>query len=223
MLIKLVDQGEIPSLFKEVLYIAGMCSEDLMKYKVGQYHPFYNLLKNWVVAEVNLHLGFSFQEENFKLAVALNEFGDVVAFATFTASWSHPSACGINYIATLPSFRRQGLMRSLIELIKSKYPDVSLCCDLDLIPYYTKLGFSLKYPEGTQVSLSTANSLAVMPILSEQIILESPPIARIMDGLNKKYGKRLKKIDKAYAEDKKRAETNIVKEFERLVAHLAQT
>ncbi|WP_196355371.1 GNAT family N-acetyltransferase, partial [Pseudomonas amygdali] len=120
LLIKLVDQGEIPSLFKEVLYIAGMCSEDLMKYKVGQYHPFYNLLKNWVVAEVNLHLGFSFQEENFKLAVALNEFGDVVAFATFTASWSHPSACGINYIATLPSFRRQGLMRSLIELIKSK-------------------------------------------------------------------------------------------------------
>jgi GNAT superfamily N-acetyltransferase len=219
LLIKLVEQDRILTFFKGVVTIATLCADDLMKYKVGKNHPYYNLLRNWVVAEVNLQLGLGPHNGHFRLAVALDDFGDVVAFATFTTSTSHPNACGINYIATSPGFRRQGLMRSLVELIRSNYSDVSLCCDLDLVPYYTPLGFYLTAPEGTQVSLSTAQSTAVMPMLSEEIILESPPIARIMDNLNKKYGKRLKDVHKAYSTERKRAEKNIAKEFQRLATH----
>lgn len=222
MLVKIVEQDKILNFFKDVVGISALCAEDLMKHKVGKHHPFYNLLRSWVVTEVNLHLGFSSEDGNFKLAVALNDFGDVVAFVTFTTSWSHPSACGINYVATLPEFRRQGLMQLLIEIIKSKYSDVSLCCDLNLIPYYRRLGFFPKAPEGTQITLSTANTLAIMPILSEQVILESPPIAQIMSSLNKNYGKRLKKIEKAYTDDRNRAEKKIAKEFERLIVNSTQ-
>ncbi|QQQ51592.1 GNAT family N-acetyltransferase [Pseudomonas syringae] len=211
-----VHPQDIPNIFEGVLSIGKECAKDLMKFKIGINHVFYEFSKAWVISELSLHLAFcSSVDSPHKIIVAETEHDGLLGFATYTASISHPTACGINYIAVRPEMRRHGIMRRFIEVIQNDFHHVSLSCDIEIVDFYLNLGFEIQSPENTQISLAINPINAIMPILSEDGVMSHPTLADERRRLNKVYGKKLKKLEKNYHDSKRRVEKEIIAYMER--------
>ncbi|KTC24624.1 hypothetical protein AO391_11565 [Pseudomonas marginalis ICMP 9505] len=216
MKFRVAPPQNIPDIFENTIVIGKECVNDLMKFKIGINHIFYEFSKAWVISELSLHMVFCGSDDSLhKIIVAESEQNELLGFATYTASISHPTACGINYIAVRPEMRRQGIMRRFVEIIQQDFHHISLSCDVAIINYYLNIDFEIQHPEGTQISLAINPTNAVMPILSEDGIMGYPTIADERRRLNKVYGKKLKKLEKNYHDSKKRVEKEIIAYMER--------
>jgi GNAT superfamily N-acetyltransferase len=62
--------------------------------------------------------------------------------------------CGLNYAVVHKDYRRQGVLRAMIQEIQSRYKFIGLSCKIDKVPYYEALGFRITGPQNAQVTLS---------------------------------------------------------------------
>jgi GNAT superfamily N-acetyltransferase len=216
MKFRIVKPQHILHIFESTLAIGKECANDMMKFKIGINHTFYEISKAWVMSELTLHMAFGSSDDSLhKIMVAESELGELLGFVTYTESISHSTACGINYIAVRPEMRRQGIMQGFVKKIKENFHHISLSCDIELISYYSNMGFEIHKPEGTQISLAINPINAVMPILSEDGLMNFPAVAEERLRLNKTHGKKLKKLEKSYHDSRKRVEKEIIAYIER--------
>lgn len=65
-----------------------------------------------------------------------------------------PTDCGINYAAVSKDHRRQGILRAMLDEVKSRYQSIGLTCNMDKVPYYEALGFRVTGARQVQVAMS---------------------------------------------------------------------
>lgn len=79
--------------------------------------------------------------------------GTVIGFAIALAGQLQTD-CGLNYAVVHQDYRRQGVLRAMLDEIKARYQFIGLNSKIDKVPYYESLGFRITGPETTQVAMS---------------------------------------------------------------------
>jgi len=130
---------------------------DLIQKLVKPYGPTSSLCSSQVEIEVRAYLeealtGFHGLCVEALVAKEVST-NDVVGFA-IALSAPGSTDCGLNYAAVRKDFRRQGVLRVMLESIKSKYSFIGLSCHPDKVPYYEALGFRADGTVFVQVSMS---------------------------------------------------------------------
>lgn len=77
----------------------------------------------------------------------------VIGFAIVIGG-KEPTDCGINYTAVSKDHRRQGILRAMLDEVKSRYQSIGLTCNMDKVPYYEALGFRVTGARQVQVAMS---------------------------------------------------------------------
>jgi GNAT superfamily N-acetyltransferase len=76
----------------------------------------------------------------------------VIGFAVVLSS-KMSKDCGLNYTAVHKDYRRQGILRAMLDRVKSRYSSIGLSCHPDKVPYYEALGFRVDGAEFVQVTM----------------------------------------------------------------------
>ncbi|WP_131815889.1 MULTISPECIES: GNAT family N-acetyltransferase [Pseudomonas] len=79
--------------------------------------------------------------------------GDVIGFAIVLGGHI-PSDCGINYAAVHVDHRRQGILREMMNYVKSRHTHIGLSCNVDKVPFYEALGFRITGSDLVQVAMN---------------------------------------------------------------------
>lgn len=78
--------------------------------------------------------------------------GDVIGFAIVLGG-NIPTDCGINYAAVHVDHRRQGILREMLNHVKSRHTHIGLSCNVDKVPFYEALGFRITGADLVQVAM----------------------------------------------------------------------
>lgn len=79
--------------------------------------------------------------------------GAVIGFTIYLAGLI-PTDCGLNYIVVDTRYRRQGVMRAMLDLVMQKFSFIGMSCNVDKVPYYEALGFRITGADMMQVAMS---------------------------------------------------------------------
>ncbi|MDH4602516.1 MULTISPECIES: GNAT family N-acetyltransferase [Pseudomonas syringae group] len=109
---------------------------------------------------------------------------EVIGFAVILGG-NCPTDCGINYVAVHADHRRKGILREMLERVKSRFTHIGLACDVDKVPYYESLDFRVTGHEAGQVTMTWGLDRpgASMPVLdfaqNEDIIQATSTFFRV--------------------------------------------
>lgn len=78
--------------------------------------------------------------------------GELIGFAIVLGG-NTPTDCGINYAAVHTNHRRQGILREMLNYVKSCHTHIGLSCNVDKVPFYEKLGFRITGSDLVQVTM----------------------------------------------------------------------
>lgn len=174
----------------EILRLARRNSLELMNRPIKPTHPMFGLTCAWMLSDIRLQLDPSTSQKlGSELIAVQNDESKIVGFLTFTRANNSPTACGINYVCVASKYRRQGLMRSMIDLVKSKYTDIALACFPELVGAYEKLGFVMCEAQGAQVAMRIGDAYEMNKIKPE-ILMNEQEVLFESDLLISKNGKK---------------------------------
>lgn len=159
----------------------------------------FSLATAWMLADIRLQLDpVTSQTLKTEVIVATNDESKLVGFMTLTRANNSPTACGINYICVDSKYRNNGLMRAMIDIVKSKYSDIALACFPELVTMYEKLGFVMREAQGAQVSMRIGDAY-VMNKIKPEIIFNEQDVVYESSLLIKENGrKKALKIDEMF-------------------------
>jgi len=80
--------------------------------------------------------------------------GEVIGFAIYLGGKTPPTDCGLNYVVVDHRYRRQGIMRAMLDAVMQKFNFIGLSCNVDKVPYYEALGFRVTGSDMMQVGMS---------------------------------------------------------------------
>lgn len=170
-----------------------------MNRPVEKTHPMFGVATAWMLADIRLQMDpFKSQILKTEVIVATSDESKLVGFMTFTRANNSPTACGINYICVDSKCRSNGLMRAMIDIVKSKYSDIALACFPELVMMYEKLGFVMCEAQGAQVSMRIGGAY-IMNKIKPEIISNEQDVAFESSLLIKENGKKKAlKIDEMF-------------------------
>lgn len=205
----------------EILRLAKRNSVQLMNRPIKTVHPMFGVTSAWMLSDIRLQLDPTKSKTlNSELIIIENDESKIVGFMTFTRATNSPSACGINYICVDSKYRNQGLMRSMIDLIKSKFTDIALACFPELVEMYERIGFVMYEADGAQVAMRIGNVYEMNKILPE-ILLKEQEVCFATDLMISKNGqKKALKINKIF-DDETREISRRVEVFVQKRKHIA--
>lgn len=79
--------------------------------------------------------------------------GDVIGFSIYLGGII-PTDCGLNYVVVDKRYRRQGIMKAMLDVVMKKFTFIGLSCNVDKVPYYESLGFRITGADMVQVAMS---------------------------------------------------------------------
>jgi len=100
---------------------------------------------------------------------------EVIGFAIYLGGKAPPTDCGLNYVVVDQRYRRQGIMKAMLDVVMRKFTFIGLSCNVEKVPYYEALGFRITGSDMMQVGMSWGvnKTHGVMSVLdfgnSEQI------------------------------------------------------
>ncbi|BBN64122.1 MULTISPECIES: GNAT family N-acetyltransferase [Pseudomonas] len=167
---------------------------DISLVAIAPSNPLYNLYQYGVGYEVHLYLNAmdGSQQLAVELIVALDDEDPetVLGFLLYLPVQDDPEACAVAYMAVRDSHRRQGIARSMLEKMTSRYPHAELYCVVGKVAYFEAMGFQVLGARGPQVIMNTRDHgtdglLVVMDIAP---IYNSVEVRQIHAYLLKQHG-----------------------------------
>ncbi|MGY2315440.1 GNAT family N-acetyltransferase [Pseudomonas sp. SDO5522_S412] len=79
---------------------------------------------------------------------------EIIGFAIYLGGKTPPTDCGLNYVVVDQRYRRQGIMKAMLDVIMQKFTFIGLSCNVDKVPYYEALGFRITGSDMMQVGMS---------------------------------------------------------------------
>lgn len=159
-------------------------------------NPLYNLYQYGVGYEVHLYLNAMDGSRNMpvELIVALDDDDPeiVLGFALYLPVSDDPQACAVNYMAVLESHRRQGIARSMLEKMRSRYPHAELTCVPGKATWFEALGFQMLGARGPHVVMNTRDHSTdgLLAVIDVAPIYESVEVRQIHAYLLKQHGEQ---------------------------------
>lgn len=193
---------------RSILTLAYRNSHDLMKRETDVNHPMFALHRAVCLSELAIMMKEDFRERLGTGAVVATDQDRIVGFIIFTQANDCASACGANYICVDEHFRKQGVMRSMLDLLKSKYTHIALGCAIEKVPLYERLGFTIKGPQGAQVAMRIGDDYN-MNMPTQAYIHSQPQVELEIRTLIQRFGNGVAKIEADYEAATKRLHQDV--------------
>ncbi|WP_443497182.1 GNAT family N-acetyltransferase [Pseudomonas helleri] len=78
----------------------------------------------------------------------------VIGYTVYLGGAIPPTDCGLNYVVVDQRYRRQGIMKAMLNVVMKKFTFIGLSCNVDKVPYYESLGFRITGADMSQVAMS---------------------------------------------------------------------
>jgi len=172
----------------DILRLVKRNSAELMNRPVKTTHAMFGITSAWVLADIDLQLTpYMSKQIGSEVILVTNENSKAIAFLTFTRSTDSSTACGLNYVCVDSKHRKQGLMRLMLDHLKSSYTDIALACFPSLIGMYEKHGFVMCEASEAQVAMRIGKE-HTMNKFSQQLLMDHEAVKHASQLLISKYG-----------------------------------
>ncbi|KII34879.1 hypothetical protein NL64_06355 [Pseudomonas fluorescens] len=128
---------------------------DLTSYAVRRDGPISGLSKGTLEIEVRTYLQQVLSAKPMlpvEVVLAKDPEGAVIGFMLVIRAAN--GACGLSYGAVAQSHRQQGVLRLMLDDIKSRHQSIVLTCHLGTVHIYERLGFKVSGQKDAQVEMS---------------------------------------------------------------------
>ncbi|MDH0648909.1 GNAT family N-acetyltransferase [Pseudomonas sp. GD03858] len=114
----------------------------------------------------------------------------LLGFALALPAQDDAQACSLTYLAVLPSHRRQGIARALLDDLRARYANVELSAFVEQVPWFEAMGMQVVASAGPQVLMSSTGraSGALIGRLDIAPIYQSTEVRQIHAYLLKQQG-----------------------------------
>ncbi|PWB33145.1 GNAT family N-acetyltransferase [Pseudomonas sp. SDI] len=169
---------------------------EISQVAIAPSNPLYQLYQYGVGYEVHLYFEAMDGTRNMpvELIVALDDQAPetVLGFVLYQPTLDDPQACSVAYLAVRPTYRRQGIARSLLQTLMARYPHVELASSVGKVPYFEAMGFQVLAARGPQVLMNTRDyrTAGLLPVLDVAPIYRSLEVRQIHAYLLQQHGKK---------------------------------
>lgn len=152
---------------EKIIAIAEAGISDLQKFHYGEYHDFDFYLNDFTLRHIEIQLKIAINyasDEPFYFGLPDIEYGCVIArngdeiigFSCYSTNdpKNHDfRSASISYMAVKEEFRKQGVMRGMIDFILREKKSVGLSCTIENVDIFKSVGFSPSSPTGAQIGM----------------------------------------------------------------------
>jgi hypothetical protein len=87
------------------------------------------------------------------LIIATNELNNIIGYILYHKVLNQPDDIAIINTVVESGFRKQGVFRNMLQLLKNEYKSISLSCFPELVEFYKKLDFKIQCQWETQIGM----------------------------------------------------------------------
>ena len=116
------------------------------------------------------------------------EIAELAGFVLFKPRLPLCNSASITYAVVDPKFRRQGVMRRLIQSITRDYPAIGLDCVAALVPVWSALGFRVEEQQGSHIAMRTAPLSGKTWLMTESMLREHPIVDEAISLVRSSHG-----------------------------------
>ncbi|EPM64070.1 putative acetyltransferase [Pseudomonas syringae pv. actinidiae ICMP 19103] len=152
---------------------------------------------HWALpAEVGVYLSriAEVPGEPVELLVAFDDVDTsvVTGFVLYSPVFTHPEACGVNYMCVRQSHRHRGIGSELMRVLIGLYPHTELTCTIKKVPFYESVGMQVIDSHNTQIVMNTRaeSTTGMIAVLNVQPIYDSSEARAIFDRLMQRWGRK---------------------------------
>lgn len=146
---------------EQAVKLSKLYYTDLIHKVVKPHGPTSGLCSSQVEIEVRAYLEEALTgRQGLRIEVELAKdtaTSRVIGFAIVLSS-KMSKDCGLNYAVVHKDCRRQGILKAMMDRVKSRYSSIGLSCQPDKVPYYEALGFRVDGAEVVQVTMGWGES-----------------------------------------------------------------
>lgn len=120
------------------------------------------------------------------------EENQLAGFITFKPRFPAFNCVTIAYVVVAEPYRRQGVMRKMMEELLRHYPVAGLDCDVSLVPVYEKFGFYPAHVQGCHIGMQTAPLNGRMVHFDNEDVQQSPEMKAAKQFVQRSFGEQRK-------------------------------
>lgn len=182
-----------PLIFQQVSAMGAEYTQDLSISGVGPSSPLFGIYQGILVTELGTYMASIGRQgvPQGELIIATDDEApnQVLGFLLYMPLNGTTDSCGVNYTAVRRSHRGTGIMRKMFDEMLARYPNVSLSCQIDLVPLYEHMGFKVEGNHEVQISMIIGKkSDAQMPVFNPDDVIDHPVIQTSRSLMLQKYG-----------------------------------
>ncbi|MPQ69386.1 hypothetical protein [Pseudomonas sp. MWU12-2323] len=200
---RLTNELVPPSLSSAISALAQANIGPLSQYPVPPEHPIYPVVEAEVMAKLHFELNYMATPPVIKLdggrsekgitclVVAMHEANGAAELAGFILFKPRLPLCdsaSISYAVVAEKYRRQGLLRGMIQNIKLDYPSIGLDCDSGLVPLWEALGFEVFGQDGGHIAMQSAPLSGKNWLVTGPMLRRHPLVAEAMQQVQAQRG-----------------------------------
>ena len=178
----------------EVVDLVGDNATSLSMMKPAKTNPLFPIYQAALQVEVATYLDMK-PPDRIEVVTAVCS-GAVIGFALCGLPRDGSSLeCEIYYLAVAEPFRKQKVMSLMLRDILARYPGVSLCCGLKLVPQYQGFGFKCVDQIEQNVVMVRGTRKEDIPVIPPMTFMTHPLVVQEREQAQKKFTQR--ELDRA--------------------------
>jgi GNAT superfamily N-acetyltransferase len=154
-----------PKICDAILELVGENVTSLSMSSPPKSHPLFDGYKTMLVEEVRTYIT-RHDLPQIEVLTASSEDGSIIGFLLFGLVETNVLECNIYYTAVRNQFRRQGVMRQMMQMVLDISPALGLSCDIALVPVYKRYGFRPVDARETQIVMFIGKPTGITPVVS---------------------------------------------------------
>lgn len=181
-----------PKICASILELVGENVTSLSMSSPPKSHPLFDGYKTMLVEEVRTYIT-RYDLPQIEVLTASSEDGSIIGFLLFGLVETNVLECNIYYTAVRNQFRRQGVMRQMMQIVLDISPALGLSCDIALVPVYKRYGFRPVDARETQIVMFIGEPTGITPVVSVEDL------------------KRLEAVNSAFAQSAQKSDPNDIR------------
>ena len=153
-----------PAICASILELVGENVTSLSISRPPRVHPLFDGYKAMLVEEIRIYITLH-DLAQIEVLTASSEDGSIIGFLLFGLVDSEVLECNVYYTAVQKQFRRQGVMRQMMQEILEISPAIGLSCDIAMVPIYKRFGFRPAAAGETQIVMFIGNPTGITPVV----------------------------------------------------------
>ena len=165
-----------PQICAGILELVGENVTSLSMSSPPKSHPLFDGYKAMLVEEIRTYIT-RHDLPQIEVLTASSEDGRIIGFLLFGLVETNVLECNIYYTAVRNQFRRQGVMRQMMQKVLDISPALGLSCDIELVPVYKRYGFRPVDTRETQIVMFIGDPVGITPVLGVEELKRLEPVS----------------------------------------------